>query len=232
MAKAKGSSDLAKQEQRLAYLLLAPTFHDLACHCHLPAVFRVCHSFTNATFASSKPDRVCGLDNYQQLAEHDHCARCPPKLDEATGQPQIDAETGEIEYESAVSSTCRANQCAFKQVTQFNLFGTNMCLGATDPDFIRAIWDTIVFAVATVFLELVLGMVVALIVNANFKGRGLMRAIILVPWAIPTAVSSQMWAYMLTAESHRFLQHGALVSGALATAKFRFCLTRPGSCRR
>jgi trehalose/maltose transport system permease protein len=43
----------------------------------------------------------------------------------------------------------------------------------------------------------VLGMIVALIVNANFKGRGLMRALILVPWAIPTAVSSQMWAYML-----------------------------------
>ena len=84
----------------------------------------------------------------------------------------------------------------YRQVTQFNLFGTQYVLGATDPDFIRAIWDTLVFAVATVFLELVLGMIVALIVNANFTGRSLMRAIILVPWAIPTAVSSQMWAFM------------------------------------
>ena len=35
-----------------------------------------------------------------------------------------------------------------------------------------------------------------MIVNANFKGRGLMRAIMLVPWAIPTAVSSRMWEWM------------------------------------
>ena len=85
----------------------------------------------------------------------------------------------------------------YRQVTQFNLFGTQFVLGATDPNFIRSIWDTLIFAVATVFLELVLGMIVALIVNANFTGRSLMRAIILIPWAIPTAVSSQMWAYML-----------------------------------
>jgi trehalose/maltose transport system permease protein len=77
-------------------------------------------------------------------------------------------------------------------------------LGASDPDFIQAVWDTIVFAVATVFFELVLGMVLALVLNANFKGRGFMRAIVLVPWAIPTAVSSQMWAYMLVANRSGF----------------------------
>ena len=73
----------------------------------------------------------------------------------------------------------------------------NLLMGLIeDPDFIHAIWDTLVFAISTVFLELALGMIVALIVNANFTGRSLMRAIILIPWAIPTAVSSQMWAFM------------------------------------
>jgi trehalose/maltose transport system permease protein len=35
-----------------------------------------------------------------------------------------------------------------------------------------------------------------MVVNANFPGRGIMRAVMLVPWAIPTAVSSRMWEWM------------------------------------
>ena len=40
-------------------------------------------------------------------------------------------------------------------------------------------------------------MIVALVLNAEFKGRGFVRAAILVPWAIPTIVSAKMWAWML-----------------------------------
>jgi trehalose/maltose transport system permease protein len=39
--------------------------------------------------------------------------------------------------------------------------------------------------------------VIALVVNSNFKGRGAMRAVMLVPWAIPTVVAAQMWKWML-----------------------------------
>ena len=45
-------------------------------------------------------------------------------------------------------------------------------------------------------LELILGLIIALVVNTSFKGRGAMRAIMLIPWAIPTAVSSRMWQWM------------------------------------
>jgi trehalose/maltose transport system permease protein len=190
-----GSSDLAKQEQRLAYLLLAPTFVILVAIAIYPLLSVFFFSFTNETFASATPTENVGFANYRNLLSMT-IKEVPPRIDEETGLPMIDEETGEVKFESAVSVLPR-EPVRFKQVTQFNLFGTQFVLGATDPDFIRAIWDTLVFAIATVFLELVLGMIVALIVNANFKGRGLMRALILVPWAIPTAVSSQMWAYML-----------------------------------
>ncbi|HQY91706.1 MAG: sugar ABC transporter permease [Caldilinea sp.] len=189
-----GSSDLAKQEQRLAYWLLAPTFIILLTIAIYPLLSVFYNSFTNNVFASSAPVEFVGLENYQQLLSMT-IKTVPPKLDDA-GQPVVDPDTGAVQYESAVAVLPR-EPVRFRQVTQFNLFGTQLVLGATDPNFIRAVWDTIVFAVATVFLELVLGMIVALIVNANFKGRGFMRAIILIPWAIPTAVSSQMWAYML-----------------------------------
>jgi trehalose/maltose transport system permease protein len=39
-------------------------------------------------------------------------------------------------------------------------------------------------------------MIIALVVNSNFKGRGVMRGVMLVPWAIPTVVAAQMWKWM------------------------------------
>jgi trehalose/maltose transport system permease protein len=48
----------------------------------------------------------------------------------------------------------------------------------------------------TVAIELVLGLIIALAVNSGFRGRGVMRAMMLVPWAIPTVVAAQMWKWM------------------------------------
>ncbi|MEZ4729367.1 MAG: sugar ABC transporter permease [Caldilineaceae bacterium] len=60
----------------------------------------------------------------------------------------------------------------------------------------EAVWNTIKFTVVSVALELALGLGIAVVVNSKFPGRGLMRTAMLVPWAIPTAVSSQMWKWM------------------------------------
>ena len=66
-----------------------------------------------------------------------------------------------------------------------------------DTIFRDAIWTTLKFTVITVSFEFVLGLAIALIVNSSFKGRGVMRAVMLVPWAIPTVVAAQMWKSML-----------------------------------
>jgi trehalose/maltose transport system permease protein len=47
-----------------------------------------------------------------------------------------------------------------------------------------------------VSLELVFGMLLALLMNEKFRGQGLVRAAILVPWAIPTIVTAKMWGWM------------------------------------
>ena len=65
-----------------------------------------------------------------------------------------------------------------------------------DTIFRDAVWTTVKFTVITVAFEFVLGMIIALVVNSNFKGRGVMRAVMLVPWAIPTVISAQMWKWM------------------------------------
>jgi trehalose/maltose transport system permease protein len=66
-----------------------------------------------------------------------------------------------------------------------------------DPVWWRAVWNTVRFTLISVFFETILGMMVALVLNAEFRGRGLVRAAILIPWAIPTIVSAKMWAWML-----------------------------------
>lgn len=66
----------------------------------------------------------------------------------------------------------------------------------TDAGFLNAFWNTLVFTVGSVFFETILGMIIALTINSSFRGRGLVRTAMLIPWAIPTVVSAQMWAWM------------------------------------
>src|ERR1700749_4422364 len=66
----------------------------------------------------------------------------------------------------------------------------------TDPDFWLAVQNTLIFSVFSVTLECVLGLAVALVANSKFKGRSILRVAILIPWAIPTVVSSKIWAWM------------------------------------
>ena len=66
-----------------------------------------------------------------------------------------------------------------------------------DPAWWNAVWNTVRFSVISVLFETVFGLLIALVLNAEFRGRGLVRAAILIPWAIPTIVSAKMWAWML-----------------------------------
>jgi trehalose/maltose transport system permease protein len=66
-----------------------------------------------------------------------------------------------------------------------------------DQIFRDSVWTTVKFTLITVTIEFGLGLVIALVVNSAFKGRGMMRAVMLVPWAIPTVVAAQMWKWML-----------------------------------
>ncbi|GGB06869.1 sugar ABC transporter permease [Brucella endophytica] len=66
-----------------------------------------------------------------------------------------------------------------------------------DPAWWNAVWNTVKFTILSISIETTLGLIVALVLNAQFVGRGIVRAAILIPWAIPTIVSAKMWAWML-----------------------------------
>jgi multiple sugar transport system permease protein len=68
-------------------------------------------------------------------------------------------------------------------------------VGTGADTFWPAFWFTTLLTVVSMALELVIGFAMALIMNKAFRGRGLVRASVLVPWAIPTAVSAQLWLW-------------------------------------
>ncbi|WP_386726983.1 carbohydrate ABC transporter permease [Luethyella okanaganae] len=72
-------------------------------------------------------------------------------------------------------------------------------VGSEAPGFWSALSTTLFFTVTTLLLELVIGVAMALVMNRAFRGRGIVRAVVLVPWAIPTAVCAVLWRWTFDA---------------------------------
>ena len=63
----------------------------------------------------------------------------------------------------------------------------------SNPDFWDAFTTTLIFSACSVFLELIIGLAMALCMHEAFKGQGLLRTVVLVPWAVLTVVTAIMW---------------------------------------
>lgn len=75
-----------------------------------------------------------------------------------------------------------------------------------DPIWWRSVKNTLWFTGISVAIETVLGFGIALVLHRAFPGRGLVRAAILVPWAIPTVVSARIWGWLLN-DQYGFVNH-------------------------
>ncbi len=83
-------------------------------------------------------------------------------------------------------------------IGEFGLFGNaNYTEGFWASDWGMSIRNTFKFSIVSVLLETLFGLGVAMLLNQDFKGRGIVRTAVLVPWAIPTIVSAKMWGWML-----------------------------------
>jgi len=193
--KRKRQLSLVQREQKLAYLLLLPTFVVIALIAVYPLGKVFYSSFTNQRFASGEEVEFVGLGNYRRLLGMT-IKELPPIIDDQTGQPKIDPQTHEPEYARPIQILPR-QPVRYRELSQFSWFGKRYVIGASDRDFILAIKNTLVFTVISVALETILGLIIALVMNSRFKLRGAMRAVMLIPWAIPTVVSARMWQWML-----------------------------------
>lgn len=66
----------------------------------------------------------------------------------------------------------------------------------SDPRFQGSWFKTLLFLATTLSLEFIVGLFLALMMKRLIKGRGMFRAAVMVPWAIPTVVSGMLWAWM------------------------------------
>jgi multiple sugar transport system permease protein len=96
----------------------------------------------------------------------------------------------------------RTIQLSFRDISL--LYGTDTYVGLenyrqlpTDFGFRSSIDFTILFVVVSTALQLILGLMIAQLLNAEFKGRSLARAVNLIPWAIPTIVAAYAFQWIL-----------------------------------
>jgi multiple sugar transport system permease protein len=91
-----------------------------------------------------------------------------------------------------------------KKLLVFNItrfVGLNNYLSLiNDTRFWNALKNTVYFTGLSTALELLLGLSIAILINREFRYRGLITAIILIPWAIPTVVSARMWELMYNSD--------------------------------
>lgn len=67
----------------------------------------------------------------------------------------------------------------------------------SDSDFWEPLQTTFTFAIGAVVVILAVSLLIALLLNERFPGRGIVRALLLVPWAIPSVVNALLWKWLL-----------------------------------
>ena len=192
----RGQEDYMARETRVAWNMLIPTLAVFIVVAARPLEQTFIRSLTDKRFAGQEVPQFVGLENYQSLLgiRLDTVA-C--RWDEATSAC-VTRKDGSIRWESIDQGLLEAG---YRTVWTIQLpFGEraqSLAISSLDDDFLQGIGTTLLFASISVTLELIIALFMAVTVNSEFVGRGLMRAVMLVPWAIPTVISARLWELML-----------------------------------
>ncbi len=233
-----GEESLGVRQTRFAWTLLVPTLIILALVAARPLEQTFIKSLTDDEFGTSRPARYVGLNNYQNMLsfkfatvtcrkdDTGECARTPNGS--IVWEPSS-VEQEERERLRTLSSEERKKSVRYQEATTWALPGgdTGVRLLGKDPVFLNSIWNTLRFTVASVTLELLLGLIIALVVNSSFRGRGLMRTAMLVPWAIPTVVSAVLWQTMMRGDQTGILNKLLMDLGLASKPEQWFATTGP-----
>lgn len=95
-----------------------------------------------------------------------------------------------------------------------------------DTDFRAALGHTFYFTMVSVGIEVVLGVLVALLLNQEFVGRTIVRALLILPWALPTIVNAVMWRLIYNPE---YGSLNALLTQLGVISSYRSWLGEPAS---
>jgi multiple sugar transport system permease protein len=96
----------------------------------------------------------------------------------------------------------------------------------SSTNFQRSLWTTVQFAIVSVAAEMVIGVLAALLLNQQFRGRTILRALMILPWALPTVVNATLWRLIYNPEYGAL--NAALTQLGLMDA-YRSWLGEPGT---
>ncbi len=146
-------------------------------------------------------------EEFRQLAEH--------SKDEEVASSFIETAEELVRLEDSILSSNFIGLANYQRYLQ-------------DDRMWRSLWNTLIFTVVSVFFELILGLFIALLIHRAFIGRSLVRVSVLIPWAIPTAVSAMMWRYLYDGQTgivaHYFHQVGFISDASVLLS------TQQGDC--
>lgn len=168
------------------------------------------YSFTNQRLISANPTEWVGLRNYTRLVKMG-ILTVDPLLDEA-GQPLLD-ETGAPTYPRSRDFTRDEEQYpqyeGLREWFSFDFNGQRVYVLASDPTFLRSVLNVILFAIVVIPLQMGLGLLLALLVNQQLRGRNFFRTIYFSPVVTSMVVISIVWTFLYDKDNgliNQFLQ--------------------------
>lgn len=93
-----------------------------------------------------------------------------------------------------------------------------------DSRYLNSLWVTFRFSLTSVILEVILGVSIALVLNQRFVGRGFVRGLMILPWAMPSIVNAAMWKWIYNADYGAL---NALLTQLHLTDSYRVWLADP-----
>jgi trehalose/maltose transport system permease protein len=191
-----GKEPLNSQEVRFAWNLLIPTLLVFILVAARPLEQTFLRSLTDKRFAGQEVPNFVGLENYANLlGVRLDVVGC--RVKEGVGGCAT-APNGDIQWQSIPAEHLETGfRTVWKIPLPFSVTPSALAVSGLDRDFLQAIGTTLLFVIVSVSLELIVALFIAVTVNSNFRGRALMRAVMLVPWAIPTVISAKLWSLML-----------------------------------
>jgi trehalose/maltose transport system permease protein len=214
----EGVETLVEASSRSAWNLLLPTLIVLIVVAARPLERTFIASLTDQEFARRTVPNFIGLENYSHLlgfrvdsipCEQDDSGACVVGNDGQIVFPRprdvLDESYRDLRY---------------RELGDGIQIGNNrIILSARDRDFFESVGNTLYFTIASVALELLLGLFIAMVINSKFSGRGLMRAAMLVPWAIPTVISARLWEIMLRDNQSGVINNFLVNIGAMGASQ-------------
>lgn len=211
-----GLESLRSNETRLAWNLLIPTLSVIIFVAARPLEQTFIQSLTDKRFAGSAVPAFVGLDNYQRLLGFRFDVIECRTDDDGTCSRR---DNGDIRWELIDREYLLDGYRTVREYRIPLVLESNqaLALSGRDETFLDGLLTTLMFTVASVSLELGIGLFIALVVNSKFSGRGFMRAVMLIPWAIPTVISARLWELILKDTSAGIINRVAIDLGFVSS---------------